>query len=125
VSSDAFWYDGEAVTAQGRARQQRERLEAASRFNSETAKTGDYEPAEPGIGYLDDRGQWHAYAIQPENKNAELDTDPQAAGDWTPDTSQGLPAEVGSTIGGALPWLEAPERERAAGTEPAELEAGA
>ena len=37
--------------------------------------------------------------------------DPQAAGDWTPDTSRGLPAGIGSAIGDALPWLEARECE--------------
>ena len=42
---------------------------------------------------------------------ADEPEDPQAAGDWTPDTSQGLPVEIGSAIGDALPWLEARERE--------------
>jgi len=42
---------------------------------------------------------------------ADEPEDPQAAGDWPPDTSQGLPIEIGSAIGDALPWLEARERE--------------
>lgn len=40
--------------------------------------------------------------------------DPQAPGDWRPDTSRGLPVEIGSAIGDARPWLEAREREQAA-----------
>ena len=40
--------------------------------------------------------------------------DPQAADDWAPDTSGGLPAEAGSAIGDALPWLEAREAEAGA-----------
>jgi hypothetical protein len=43
--------------------------------------------------------------------------DPQAADDWTPDTSRGLPAEIGSAIGDALPWLEAREREARAASD--------
>ena len=40
--------------------------------------------------------------------------DPQAADDWAPNTSRGLPAEAGSAIGDALPWLEAREAEAGA-----------
>ena len=53
---------------------------------------------------------------------ADEPEDPQADGDWTPDTSRGLPVEIGSAIGGALPWLEAREGED---REPGEPEAGA
>ena len=42
--------------------------------------------------------------------------EPEDELDWAPGTSRGLPAEAGSAIGGALPWLVARERE--------ELEAG-
>ena len=48
---------------------------------------------------------------------ADEPEDPQAADDWTPDTSRGLPAETGSAIGDALPWLEAREREARAASD--------
>ena len=48
---------------------------------------------------------------------ADEPEDPQAADDWVPDTARGLQAEAGSAIGGALPWLEAREREARAASD--------
>jgi hypothetical protein len=53
----------------------------------------------------------------PEAGEADPQTDPMAASDWTPDTFRGLPAEIGSAIGDALPWLEAREGEARAASD--------
>jgi len=90
--------------AAGRTDQARLSGDASRIASAEQAEWGLTQAAIDEAGEKEpEAGQWTSQETEPE--------DPQAAGDWTPGTSRGLPVEIGSAIGDALPWLEARERE--------------